>query len=368
VPDTLAVSFDIILQIGHQRLRFDTDEHTARAHGRNPNVVEAKLSTEPIYCHAFRGSPLSLIPTSAALPELGTLVGVRMTTHHQRQGLGSTISSMSISRRSFVVLSAMLPWALKTGASIPIGLELYSVREALKQGLETTVRSVAEMGYECVEFYAPYFQWSETQAKQMRKLLDDLGIRCFSTHNDEQYFSTENINRMRDLNLILGCKYVVMASGEASKPGDWHDLAEKLNFAAEQLESSGLKPGYHNHQLEFTPANSVRPIEILAKNTKPSIMLQLDVGTCLEASSDPVAWIRANPGRIRSLHLKDWSPDPAKGYKVLFGEGIADWKNIFAAAESVGGVEYYLLEQEGSRFSELETARRCLHSFRATHT
>jgi sugar phosphate isomerase/epimerase len=106
---------------------------------------------------------------------------------------------------------------------------------------------------------------------------------------------------------------------------------------------------------------------VLAKNTKSSVMLQLDVGTCLKAGSDPAAWIRANPGRIRSLHLKDWSSDPAKGYKVLFGEGDADWKQIFAAAESVGGVEYYLLEQEGSRFGEVETARRCLQSFRAAH-
>jgi sugar phosphate isomerase/epimerase len=106
---------------------------------------------------------------------------------------------------------------------------------------------------------------------------------------------------------------------------------------------------------------------LLAKNTNPSIMLQLDVGTCLQAGSDPVAWIKANPGRIRSLHLKDWSSDPAKGFKVLFGEGSADWKNIFAAAESVGGVEYYLLEQEGSRFSEIETARRCLAAFQVTH-
>ena len=108
-------------------------------------------------------------------------------------------------------------------------------------------------------------------------------------------------------------------------------------------------------------------MEVIAKNTKPSIMLQLDVGTCLKAGSDPVAWIRANPGRIRSLHLKEWSPDPAKGYSVLFGEGIADWKDIFAAAESVGGAEYYLIEQEGSRFSELETADRCLQTFRAVH-
>jgi sugar phosphate isomerase/epimerase len=276
---------------------------------------------------------------------------------------------MSLSRRSFVVLSSMLPWALKARASrsIPIGLELYSVREALKQDPQGTVRAVAQMGYECVEFYAPYFEWSETETKQMRKLLDDLGIHCFSTHNDEQYFSAENIHRARDLNLILGSKNVVMASADPSQSGGWKAIADKLNAAAEQLESSGLKTGYHNHQPEFTPTNGVRPIEIIAKNTKPSIMLQLDVGTCLQAGSDPVAWIRANPGRIRSLHLKEWSSDPAKGFHVLFGEGVADWKNIFAAAESVGGVEYYLLEQEGSRFPELETARRCLQSFRATH-
>src|SRR5450631_538628 len=286
------------------------------------------------------------------------------------------MSSTALSRRSFLALSAMLPWAfrgvasgLAASGSIPVGLELYSVRDALKQDPEGTVRSVAQMGYQCVEFYAPYFDWSEGQTKQMRRLLDDLGIKCFSTHNNEEYFSADNIHRTRDRNLILGCKYVVMASSHP-KPGTdgWKAIADELNSAVEQLEPSGLKPGYHNHQPEFTPVEGVRPIEILARNTRPSVMLQLDVGTCLEAGSDPVAWIRSNPGRIRSLHLKDWSPDPAKGYQVLFGEGEASWKNIFAAAESVGGVEYYLLEQEGSRFGELETARRCLQGFRVTHS
>jgi sugar phosphate isomerase/epimerase len=275
-----------------------------------------------------------------------------------------------LSRRSFLAFSAMMPWALSARAtkSIPVGLELYSVRNELKKDLEGTVRAVAQMGYQCVEFYAPYFEWSETQTKQMRKLLDDLGIRCFSTHNDSSYFSAEKIGRARDLNLILGSKYVVMASSDP-KPGldRWKAIADSLNAAADQLESSSLKAGYHNHQREFIPVENQRPMEILAKNTKPSVMLQLDVGTCLEAGSDPVAWIRANPGRIRSLHLKDWSPEKAKGYTVLFGEGAAEWKNIFEAAESAGGVEYYLIEQEGSRFTEVETARRCLQSFRLTH-
>jgi sugar phosphate isomerase/epimerase len=275
-----------------------------------------------------------------------------------------------LSRRSFLAISAVMPWALSARAakSIPAGLELYSVRDELKKDPEGTVRVVAQMGYQGVEFYAPYFEWSESQTKQMRKLLDDLGIRCFSTHNDSWYLSPEKIGRARDMNLILGSKYVVMASSDP-KPGldGWKAIADALNVAADQLESSGLNAGYHNHQREFMPVENQRPIEILAKNTKPSIMLQLDVGTCLEAGSDPVTWIRANPNRIRSLHLKDWSPDLAKGYTVLFGEGAAQWKNIFEAAESAGGVEYYLIEQEGSRFAELDTARRCLQSFRLMH-
>jgi sugar phosphate isomerase/epimerase len=231
-----------------------------------------------------------------------------------------------------------------------------------------TVRAVAGMGYQCVEFYAPYFEWTENQTKEMRKLLDDLGIHCYSTHNDSSYLEADKISRVRDLNNILGCKYVVMASSHA-KPGldGWKEVADSLNLAAENLQPSGLRVGYHNHQAEFTPDGGVRPIEILAKNTKTSVMLQLDVGTCIEAGSDPVAWIRANPGRIRSLHLKEWSPEPGKGYTVLFGEGVADWKRILEAAESTGGVEYYLIEQEGSRFSELETARKCLEAYRAIH-
>jgi sugar phosphate isomerase/epimerase len=277
------------------------------------------------------------------------------------------MTAMRITRRSFLAVSATLPWALlaRASSSIPVGLELYSVRDELKRDPQGTVRAVAQMGYQGVEFYAPYFDWTEQQTKQMRKLLDDLGIRCFSTHNNEDYLHPENIQKAHDRNLILGSKYVVQASSKPQTSLDgWKTVAAGLNAAAEHLEPAGLKAGYHNHQPEFTPMEGKRPIEILAKETKSSIMLQLDIGTCLEAGSDPVAWIRANPGRIRSMHCKDWSPDPAKGYSVLFGEGTADFKNIFAAGENGGGVEYYLIEQEGSRFPALETVHRCLDAYR----
>ena len=213
---------------------------------------------------------------------------------------------MEITRRSFVALSATLPFAVRAYAkksSIPIGLELYSVRDELKKDLEGTVRAVAQMGYQCVEFYSPYFDWTEAQTKQMRKLLDDLGIRCYSTHNSEEYFSKDKISKARDLNLTLGTKYMVMASSNP-KPGidGWKAIADELNSAADFLAPAGLKTGYHNHQPEFKTEDGVRPIEVLAKNTKPSVMLQLDVGTCLNSGGDPAAWIRSNPGRIRSIH------------------------------------------------------------------
>ena len=276
----------------------------------------------------------------------------------------------ALTRRSFLEMTTIAPFALSlsaTNTKYPVGLELYSVREALDKDPEATVRAVAKMGYECVEFYGPYFSWTEAQTKQMRKVMDDAGIRCYSTHNDEPNLQPENINRARDMNAILGSRYLICAHADPKGNDGWKAIADELNAAAETLEPSGIKAGYHNHQPEFTRANGQRPMEILAKNTKPSIALQLDVGTCLGMGSDPVAWIRQNPGRIRSMHCKDWSPDPAKGYKVLFGEGAVDWKNLFAAAESVGGVEYYLIEQEGSRYSELETAEKCLAAFRKTH-
>jgi sugar phosphate isomerase/epimerase len=273
------------------------------------------------------------------------------------------------SRRNFLGLLAAAPLGAATVAAaaakhIPIGLELYSVRNDLAKDLAGTVRQVAKMGYECVEFYAPYYNWTPSEAKKVRREMDNLGIRCYSTHNDPKSFTPEGIGKAMELNHILGTRYIVMASaGDITTIEGWKRVAETLNKANHTMAAHSLHAGYHNHDLEWKPLDGQKPIEILAANTDKSIMLQFDVGTCLEAGSDPVAWIKHNPGRIRSLHLKNWSPKG--GYKVLFSEGVAPWKKIFAAAESVGGVEYYLIEQEGSRYSEMKTARLCLQEYRS---
>lgn len=259
----------------------------------------------------------------------------------------------------------LMAHAMAAKNKIPVGLELFSVRDELAKDLMGTVRAVAKAGYDGVEFFAPYFGWTPEYAKEVRKLLDDLGIKCFSTHNGANSFAPENIAKAIELNSIIGSKIIVMASaGRVTDLNGWKKVADQLNFGAEKTKAAGLKVGYHNHQLEFRPLEGEMPLNVIAKNTSPDVVLQLDVGTAVEVGYDPVKWIEDHPGRIVSLHCKDFSPEKDKGYKVLFGEGAAPWAKIFEAAERVGGVQAYLIEQEGSAYPPLETVQRCLENYR----
>lgn len=274
-----------------------------------------------------------------------------------------------LSRRSFLASAAagsLAATAFAKGKNVPVGLELFSVRDELQKDLMGTVRAVAKQGYQGVEFFSPYMTWTTDYAKDVRKLLDELKIKCFSTHNGPKSF-TDDIQKAIELNNILGSKYVVMASaGRVEGIDGWKKVAETLSAAQDKLKAGKLKAGYHNHQTEFKMMGDQRPIEVLAAGTPKDLMMQLDVGTCVEVGYDPVAWIDRNPGRIRSLHLKEFAKN-GKGYKVLLGEGDAPWKKIFDAAEKTGGVEYYLIEQEGSDFPPLETTEKCLAAYRKLH-
>jgi sugar phosphate isomerase/epimerase len=278
-------------------------------------------------------------------------------------------SQTSLSRRAFLAMAGAAPFASPAFAQsrkIPIGIELYSVRGELKQDLEGTVRSVAKMGYQVVEFYSPYFSWTPERAREIRKLMDNVGVKCLSTHNGAQAISAEGIAKAIELNKIIGSKYIVIASPPKVSGADgWKGFADQLTAAADKLRGEGLATGFHNHQTEWRPmADGKRPMDILAANTPKDVVLQLDAGTCVEAGADPVAWIKANPGRSRSIHLKDWGKD-GRGYSVAFGEGDVPWKGIFQAAESVGGIEYYLIEQEhAGADGEMAMAQRCLNNYK----
>src|SRR4051794_915951 len=246
-----------------------------------------------------------------------------------------------LSRRSFVSLVAAAPPLLHAAGKkqLPVGLELYTVRDDLKKDRSATLQAVAKMGYECVEFFAPYYEWSADDVKQVRKQLDDLGMKCYSTHNGSKSFKEDGIEKAIELNKILGAKYIILASsGKISSIDDWKGVADTLNKGDSEMKKAGLHAGYHNHIDEWKAVDGKRPMDVLADNTEKSVVLQLDVGHCVAGGGDPVAWINEHPGRTKSLHLKDWSPD--KEFKLLIGEGVVPWQKLFAAAESKGGAEY----------------------------
>jgi sugar phosphate isomerase/epimerase len=294
----------------------------------------------------------------------------------------------AVSRRTFVqsagigALTATTVWpAIAQAAAraprtppakaLPIGIELYAVRTELRKDLPNTLRTVKRIGYDVVEFYAPYLAWTMPYAKEVRSMMDDMGLRCHSTHNSFAALTPgDTMTKAIELNQILGSRSIILASPPMATGtvDDWKRLGAQLTAATETFMPHGLAAGFHNHEVEWAALpNGQRVMDVIASETPDAFTLQLDVGTCMKAGADPVAWVRAHPARVRSVHLKDWATGvaPEQGFRVLFGEGSTPWPALLSALESVGGVEYYLMEQEGSRYGEFETAEKCLANWRS---
>ena len=248
---------------------------------------------------------------------------------------------------------------------MPVGLELYSVRGELAKDLLGTIATVGKMGYEVVEFYSPYMEWTVDRAREVRKALDDAGLKCPSTHNGANSFTPDGLKKAIELNQIIGSKYLIMASAPRITALDgWKTIAEQLSTAAAQLRPLGMATGFHNHLVEWKPLEGKRPMDVLAANTPRDVVMQFDVGTCLEAGEDPFAWVTGNRGRIKSVHCKDWTS--AQGFNVPFGEGYPKWIELLDAIEKTGGVEYFLIEQETGQTNggEFPMVQRCLENWK----
>ena len=196
-----------------------------------------------------------------------------------------------LSRRTFLAMAGAMPFAaslLAQTKKVPVGIELYSVRGELVKDLKATVTAVAKMGYEVVEFYSPYLNWTPEEAKDNRKLLDDLGIKCLSTHNSAQAVSADNLPKTIELNQIIGSKAIIVASaGKIVDVDGWKAFAATLTAAQEKLRPLGMATGFHNHQVEWRPVGDTRPMDILAAGTPKDFVLQLDAGTCRRGGRRP---------------------------------------------------------------------------------
>ncbi len=244
--------------------------------------------------------------------------------------------------------------------SVKVGVQLYSVRDDCKQDLPRTLAEIAQIGYQGVEF-AGYYGYD---ASTLRRMLDENGLECCGTHIGLDALLGDNLPRTIEFHQTLGCKYLIVPGlppeRTASKQA-WLETAHLFNEIAERLKPYGFFTGYHNHWIEFQPIDGELPWDIFFSNTSPDVVMQIDTGNALHGGAHAEPFIHKYPGRARTVHCKEYS---ASNPSAVIGEGDVHWDAFFHACETVGGTEWYIVEQETYAHSPMETIRLCFEAMK----
>lgn len=235
---------------------------------------------------------------------------------------------------------------------LPLGLQLYSVREELPKDYEGTLRKVAALGYREVEA-AGFYGHSAGDVKQA---MTKAGLRCVSAHYPWDQLSTK-LDSIIDFHKQLGAEYIICAY-PGHKPGagagsghdftldDWHWNAEQFNRVGATVKKAGLRFGYHNHTPEFVKASGALPYDELLRLTDPKLVtFEMDCGWVTVGGGDPIAYLKKYPDRISMLHVKDFQRGVKPPHAAQLGHGSADYQAIFRAAKP-GTIKHYFVEQE----------------------
>lgn len=256
-----------------------------------------------------------------------------------------------LSKREFLKLGAAGIAAFAVGPAtlladdakkIPVGLQLYSVRKECAKDFEGTLAEIAKIGYKGVEFAGYYGH----DAKQLRKILDDAGLKCCGTHIGLETLQGDALPRTIEFNQTIGNRFLIVPSlpGKYTRTHQgWLDAAEVFNQLADELKPHGMRVGYHNHNIEFKPLDGELPEDTLFGHTKKDVIMQFDTGNGAEVGGDPMIFLPKYPGRAASIHAKAFSK---KNPTAVIGDDELPWKDIFKLCETTAGTEWYIIEYE----------------------
>jgi sugar phosphate isomerase/epimerase len=222
-----------------------------------------------------------------------------------------------------------------------IGVQLYSVRGAMQEGVERTLERVAAIGYAEVEF-AGYFDRSP---QQIRTALDENGLAAPAAHVSLDMLE-DDWEATIELASTIGHRYLVVPSIAAENRtslDDYRSFAERFNRAGERANQAGLSFAYHNHDFEFEPLDGQIPFDVLVTETDPALVnFEMDLFWITLAGGDPFAYFRDQPGRFHLVHVKDMSGD---GEMVSVGAGSIDFASLFARSDEAG-IRHYIVEHD----------------------
>lgn len=262
------------------------------------------------------------------------------------------------SRRAFLKTSAATAAALASPRllpaaplQLPIGLQLYSVRNLLPKDFDGTLHQLYQAGYREVEA-AGYYNKS---AADFRHAMDQAGLSCISTHLTLSVLRSK-LDQSIEYAQALGLDYIICswAGGvhrdPAAKGGyltldDWRYVAGEFNRVGERVKAAGMTFGVHNHTPEFAVEDGVTVYDELLRLTDPKfVVFEMDCGWVTASGHDPVAYLSKTPERFPLLHVKDMARTPdGKFHSVVMGQGVADYRRILHAA---AGLKHYFIEQE----------------------
>ena len=241
---------------------------------------------------------------------------------------------------------------------IPLCLQLYTVG-GISDDPQKRFAEVAAFGYKGVE----YAGFGGKTAEELRKFQDDAGLFCNGSHSGrDQIENPENLKAAIEFHQKLGAKFIICPGMQNDGIDGWKKAGENFARAAEEAAKAGIFVGYHAHQHDFDivdEKNNLSSWEVFADASGEAVMLQIDLGHCVNKGADAYKLIEKYPGRSKTVHLKE-----SDG--LILGEGRVDWKRAFELLESVGGAETYTIEYEAG-MDRMEAAKKSADAYYKIH-
>lgn len=281
------------------------------------------------------------------------------------------------SRRAFVKSAALLSAGALVSPTLLaapkqyIGLQLYTVREAMQQDPTGTLAKLVKIGYNSVEgaTYTGSQKFYGMEPAAFAQVLKQNGLIMPSSHyrlGEEQDKGQpvqgtilHSWDKAVDDAARAGVKYMVcayLAEAERGTMDHYKYIAEQLNKAGERCKKAGIQLCYHNHDFEFAAQDGKLPYDLLLSGTdKNLVKMELDLYWATKAGQDPVALFKKHPGRFPLWHIKDMDKTAARNFTEV-GNGSIDFKRIFAQAK-LAGMKYFFVEQDrtpGSPFDSIQ--------------
>ncbi len=246
-----------------------------------------------------------------------------------------------------------------------IGIQLYSLRNEIKEDLEGSLKKLSEIGYRNLEA-AGYNdgKFYGLDPIDFKTIVNDLGMKVTSSHVT---FNKDGAGKALRAHMDLGVDYMVwpwLDNEQRASVESYSEVAEKFNIIGKMCKDNGMKFGYHNHDFEFNPIDDIIPYELLLNSTDPDLVcMQIDLYWITYAGKDPLKYFAKYPGRFELWHVKDMAAGEAKEMTEV-GTGIINYQELFDHA-SLAGMKEFFVEQDvikGDGFESVKSSFDFLNS------